>query len=283
MGCDAVLLTRLLMEEQLLDQGRSVGCKGKYGSKFHPSSASDEDEDAYGKRDLKSRQGSRPLTVGEISSNWNEGACLKDTVRIKYNVDRQDPIPVIQMGIAKYLKDIESRPLPIINPSISDAIIDCDCPVYILVGDESHVSSAIASMSELPLSIQSMDWSDDESASLKNNQHDGVTIIPPNEGHTGHERILESILQSLDADSSMHVVHSDVRTLQKAKVLFGDNRPRSVGAFGESSRKGVELKLSLPTVGSGPQQQNTAEMDPWLNVIEEFDLVETMTARIISQ
>lgn len=105
MGCDAVLLARLLMEEQLLDQGRSVGCKGKYGSKFHPSSASDEDEDAYGKRDLKSRQGSRPLTVGEISSNWNDGACLKDTVRIKYNVDRQDPIPVIQKGITKCLEN----------------------------------------------------------------------------------------------------------------------------------------------------------------------------------
>lgn len=36
-------------------------------------------------------------------------------------------------------------------------------------------------------------------------------------------------------------------------------------------------------MGSGPQQQNDAEMDPWLNVIEEFDLVETMSARIISQ
>lgn len=115
-----------------------------------------------------------------------------------------------------------SRPLPIVNPSISDAIVDCGCPVYILVGDESHVSSVIASMSGLPLSIQSMGWGDE--SSLKNNQYDGVTIVSPNERHLGHEGVLESIVQSLDADSSIHVVHSDVRTLQKAKVLFGDNR-----------------------------------------------------------
>lgn len=61
LGCDAVLLSRLLLEEQLLDGGRSNGRGGKYGGKFHPST-SDDDVDT-GER---SNVGSRPLTVGEL-------------------------------------------------------------------------------------------------------------------------------------------------------------------------------------------------------------------------
>ena len=36
LGCDEVLLTRMLLEEQLLDGGRSPGT-GKYGGKLHPT------------------------------------------------------------------------------------------------------------------------------------------------------------------------------------------------------------------------------------------------------
>jgi hypothetical protein len=116
MGCDAVLLARVLLEEQLLDEGRSNGCRGKYGSKFHPSSDSEEKQQQQQQQQNQqnqhqqeggSVQGSRPLTVGEIASNWNDGACLKDTVRIKYNVDRKDPIPIIREEIKALLEDAE--------------------------------------------------------------------------------------------------------------------------------------------------------------------------------
>jgi len=108
MGCDAVLLARVLLEEQLLDEGRSNGCRGKYGSKFHPSSDSEDEEHQQNQQDEGgSVQGSRPLTVGEITANWIDGACLKDTVRIKYNVDRKDPIPIIREEIKAILEDTE--------------------------------------------------------------------------------------------------------------------------------------------------------------------------------
>ena len=98
MGCDSVLLARLLLEEQLLDEGRSVGKTGKYGSKFHPSSSSigevARDRGRYS-------PGSRPLTVGEISANWSDGACLRETTRIKYNIDRKDPLPIIKEYLCK--------------------------------------------------------------------------------------------------------------------------------------------------------------------------------------
>jgi len=106
-GSDAVLLTRLILEEQELDGGRSNGSVGKYGSVFHPSSMSlpvgNDDDDDDDDDEWDSNSGSRPLTVGEIAANWNEGACLKDTVRIKYNIKGKDPMPTIRQNILKFL------------------------------------------------------------------------------------------------------------------------------------------------------------------------------------
>ena len=98
MGCEAVLLARLLIEEQSLDLGRSSGCKGKYGSKYHPSESKLSGNDVIsGGRDHKN--GSRPLTVGEIAINWCDGACVKDTLRAKYHIDFKDPFPTIKENI----------------------------------------------------------------------------------------------------------------------------------------------------------------------------------------
>lgn len=96
MGCDEVLLARMLLEEQALDQGRSDGSLGKYGSQFHPRKS-------Y--HSTSNKNGSRPLTVGEISANWIEGACLRDTIRTKYSIQRRDPIPIIQDNISTFLKE----------------------------------------------------------------------------------------------------------------------------------------------------------------------------------
>ena len=85
---DTVLLVRLLLEEQLLDQDASIHCNGKYASQFHPSSSSSSNTDTN-----NPNNGSRPLTVGEIAANWS---MLQDTIRMKYNIDRKDPIPIIE-------------------------------------------------------------------------------------------------------------------------------------------------------------------------------------------
>jgi len=282
-GCDAVLLARMLIEEQLLDDGRSNGCKGKYGSKFHPAAGDDDDE--YDRED----NGSRPLTVGEITANWNDGACLKDTVRIKYNVDRKDPIPIIKERIRDYLEDEASdfkganvhAHLPDLYPSIAEALLDCGSPVYILVGDKSHVPTAIASLSQLNVPIQTTSLGGDDLQMFECNSG-CITIVSPGDGGLGHEDVFQHILSSVNKGSSVHLVHSDVSTLQKAKSLFGDNRPRP-GVFEvcTGSLKNVSLKLSLSTLNSGPQQQNDAIMDPWLNLIDEFELVENLSARIV--
>lgn len=103
--CDYALLTRLLLEEQELDKGRSVGKTGKYASRFHPSSSSNDDDDdesssvSTATRSSSNNNHSRPLTVGEIEVNWADGACLSETVMTRYNVNGKNPLPVIQENI----------------------------------------------------------------------------------------------------------------------------------------------------------------------------------------
>jgi hypothetical protein len=99
LACDYALLARLLIEEQNLDQGRSNGKTGKYASKFHPKKSS-----AEGSNDTNlnpDAPGSRPLTVGEIGSNWNTGGCLADTVLTKYHVNYKNPLPILQENVER--------------------------------------------------------------------------------------------------------------------------------------------------------------------------------------
>lgn len=118
LGCDEVLLARLLLEEQALDAKKSMGKKGKYASKFHPSSnirnhASEESEDSS--TEGTTNRGSRPLTVGEICENWNTGGCLRDTLRTRYNVSGKDPLPIIREEIQTCLAKKVSVLLLLLN------------------------------------------------------------------------------------------------------------------------------------------------------------------------
>mmetsp|Transcript_501 Transcript_501/g.861 ORF Transcript_501/g.861 Transcript_501/m.861 type:complete len:439 (+) Transcript_501:34-1350(+) len=286
LGCDAVLLARLILEEQELDEGRSNGCGGKYGSLFHPSSS----------QGRSTNVGSRPLTVGEIAVNWNEGACLKDTLRIKYNIDRKDPMPIIRQNILNFLQTHQpkerdkSQMLPQIHPFVSDTLLDCDHPIFILVGNECHLSTAKLSLEKLnlPICILLGDEMKNELGRTNDTHHvsqkRGIFLISPGQGERGHEGLLEDMMSSVPEGSLVHFIHSDIITLQKAKSLFGDDRPRR-GMFGKcvkSTNKNVGLKLSLLSTCSGQQQQNEAEMDPWLNLMQEFDFIETLTSKVKS-
>ena len=42
------------------------------------------------------------------------------------------------------------------------------------------------------------------------------------------------------------------------------------------------LKLSLGSYSAGVKEHNDAEMDPWLNLIDEFDIVESLSAQIVT-
>jgi len=102
--CDYALATRLLLEEQLLDDSRSNGRSGKYASKFHPRKSSASE----------SKTVSRPLTVGEISANWKEN--IRDSLLVRYHCNKQDPMPALQTACVAALR-AHTEPLSI-NPDI---------------------------------------------------------------------------------------------------------------------------------------------------------------------
>ena len=100
--CDFAMLTRLLLEEQSLDGGRSTGKMGKYASRFHPSSCDNRGASTSG-----GTAGSRPLTVGEIEVNWCDGACLSETLMTRYNIHGQNPLIILQKCINKQPKKVK--------------------------------------------------------------------------------------------------------------------------------------------------------------------------------
>mmetsp|Transcript_15069 Transcript_15069/g.42527 ORF Transcript_15069/g.42527 Transcript_15069/m.42527 type:complete len:121 (-) Transcript_15069:789-1151(-) len=40
--------------------------------------------------------GIRPLTVGEISVNWSDGGMVRNTVRTRFHIAYENPIPILQ-------------------------------------------------------------------------------------------------------------------------------------------------------------------------------------------
>lgn len=98
--CDYALLARCLMEEQELDLGRSNGCSGKYASKFHPQQKASSSSSSR-----TNSSGRRPLTVGEISTNWNKGGCLAETLLTRYHVNYKNPLPILQKNLEDLQQD----------------------------------------------------------------------------------------------------------------------------------------------------------------------------------
>ncbi|KAL9180220.1 hypothetical protein ACHAXT_008190 [Thalassiosira profunda] len=161
LGSDAVLLARLLLEEQLLDGGRSNGRGGKYGGVYHPSTE---------RREGSSNVGSRPLTVGEIYANWSE---LRDVTRMKYpameesaegSLKRQDPLPKIRQQLRELYsaagqKEVQSNLPPTWQFLTHDILFDYSQSngesmhlrqgVVLLLGHDAHIPLALQSLSLL--------------------------------------------------------------------------------------------------------------------------------------
>ena len=135
-GIERVMLARLLIEEQVLDQLRSVGKSGKYASKFHPRSMSDSNAS----NDIENLNGSRPLTVGEISANWED--TLRETLRIRYNVNKKDPFPVMLANLLTVLEQSTNDSI-CVNDAILYALSECPGDVHILLSSETQCDIAV--------------------------------------------------------------------------------------------------------------------------------------------
>ncbi|KAG7343581.1 hypothetical protein IV203_021526 [Nitzschia inconspicua] len=115
LSCEYALATRLFIEEQTLDQNHSTGKQGKYAIKYHPRKETTTTT-TTNLNNGNYNPGTRPLTVGEVSVNWRDS--LRDTLLIKYRIDRKSPLPILQSAVTKILlqHDQQSQPQPFQNP-----------------------------------------------------------------------------------------------------------------------------------------------------------------------
>lgn len=354
LGCDAVLLSRLLLEEQRLDCGRSNGRGGKYGGNFHPSVASDT------RAGERPRAGSRPLTVGELYENWHE---IKDVTRRKYPFvedlsdgapKRTDPLPKIRQCLTElycmvHRQGIQSNTLPSWQHLAYDVLFQCDSQnngnsnhllknTMLLLGHEAQIPWALTTLSTLCAPNVDSDvvltsrgdpvnnWAlisqsesnyrmkvvvtTSENAQSAMERQGGVggkdsgdsddsdtqpsllLVVPDSSKGQTHSNMIEQIVNDFnrhaDANSNRNVfvTHSSLEVLKRCKSFLGDDAPRLVQGQRTCSLPHTAMTVTLffprwaDTVH--PSQQNDAQMDPWLNLVGEDQLLELVSGRVVA-
>ena len=270
---DSVLLARLILEEQLLDEGRSVGKTGKYSSKFHPSSSIHEE--SYEKeRSQKSSRGARPLTVGEISSNWRDGAMLVESLLTRYNIGGSDPLPIIKDNLRQKRNDqLSSRPPPTINPTVANTLSLGRDNVFVTLSHASQVSSAVAAFSSINLKVE-VAKNIENLLNHVQTKSNAVLIIPPFSENETEQDTIEQILTNVSQDekSSFLIVHNTIKML---------NNLYSFILFSGKEIKNAKTTLLFPTWPDDCSLESKfdADLDPWLNVIDENEFSELISAK----
>eukprot|EP00529_Nitzschia_sp_RCC80_P011286 CAMPEP_0113482370 /NCGR_PEP_ID=MMETSP0014_2-20120614/22883_1 /TAXON_ID=2857 /ORGANISM="Nitzschia sp." /LENGTH=613 /DNA_ID=CAMNT_0000375883 /DNA_START=95 /DNA_END=1936 /DNA_ORIENTATION=- /assembly_acc=CAM_ASM_000159 len=307
-ACEYALATRLILEEQALDQNQSTGLNGKYAKKFHPrqelksstdtntnrnsngSSSSDaglnsttDSTPSYSTTQQQSTtRGTRPLTVGELVANWRDS--IRETLTLKYNVDRKDPIPVLDRTIVELLKHEDQ--LPELFPNLkwglthSDrtVIIACRhrCDVDILRPclEESNIPFQIMDQDSIATHDFDVDIGEEASNDNARQQEDSSTptntvgklmtptnpilVVKPGQSSSSTSFILPDVLRHTMTDGTI-VVYVDAvwyRLVEDAVPLFGDYIPRHgsnvaiCGGLDDDDDDGFYEKSTVKTVVS---------------------------------
>lgn len=121
-----------------------------------------------------------------------------------------------------------------------------------------------------------------------------VLLSPSSNAHVvgvecDHSNIIRDLIQKHPNGSSFYIVHTSLTTLKRLKLtLLSDDSPigHTMGfpCVMLDEVKDSHIKLCLPQFSDSVshKQINDAEMDPWLNIADEYELSELLSARIIS-
>lgn len=263
------LATRMFLEEQELDQGRSTGRGGKYGSLFHPQTDS-------GNANRRTQNGSRPLTVGEVIANWCDGAVLCETLPAKYKcppdklqqaVDKQQPMADIAGGIKVY-EDVADTLAQTANDSTKRMLVTVSHAVDLAAAEErlrdtfESLACKVVVASDVNHALQS-----DDAA---------IVLLAKSRFTIGE--ILEDA-SSNEKDCIVHVVESSWRALEQEVPLFEDIPRSGVGETKWGSRLAlVVADWAQPRTDT---LQRAAVMSPWTTLLSQEDLEGRLTARIV--
>ena len=305
--CEYALATRLLVEEQRLDEGRSIGKSGKYASQFHPQQTSanqsnnETTTDTSSTSKTKSKRkksestttGSRPLTVGEIAANWVEGGMIRDTVRMKYHCKYKDPLPLLQEGLGNNQTPLEDRRfLPSVDPvlceflqrSITSKEHKTGIIVMVCVPHQSDLDVAKMTLREAGVSnvqvATSMEQIVGGDVGIEEDNDDGtatlwLTVTNNNKRREADETSTISyreIVSAAPKDCTIHIVDSSWYSLQDAIEIYGDYIPRqgNVGSCIFPDRR-LSLNLAQWATNCHPSQQSAATMNPWTGLLTMAD------------
>ena len=265
--CEYTLAGRMLLEEQELDDGNSVGKQGKYSRKFHP-----QPSDGPKPRRPGPTQSSRPLTVGEVAANWAEGAMIRDTVQVKYHCNKKDPLPAIQEALSKLLA-ARGYDIPIIDPEVADALDFCSGKIVMTVGHSSELQVARKTLEKAGLQCKVIEDSDIEAA-IKSTDESQIHLL------VKEKKMVMQTVQCAPPDSTIFVVDSSWYNLQKEIPIFGDNMPRNGVGTALGNRK-LSLCLAEWAENTHPTIHSAATMNPWTRLIPLQEFSELASARII--
>lgn len=295
LGVDEVLLTRLLLEEQLLDDGRSSGRGGKYGGKFHPGKSTSS---SVGE---KSKVGSRPLTVGEIYANWAE---LRYVTHNKYpfikqskggKVTMSDPLPEIRRVLCALYSQADHETANW-YPFASDILGNKNSNNVLLLGNEASLDLVLSSLQQLLGDTMQLSVTDSTRAWKKikqqqvEDEHSLLIVVPDTDTEEPQSDLIHRIITSAASEQdsvnrNIYVAHGSLDVLKKCKDFLGEDPPILSNGLRKcivASDTKTSATLFLPSWAKNvhPTQLNDAEMDPWLNIASE-ELLEELTSAVI--
>jgi hypothetical protein len=266
--CEYALAARLLLEEQALDQGKSTGRTGKYASRFHPrdstTTTTTTDTQSSYKTAAKPSSSTRPLTVGEITTNWNQGGMIRDSLLVRYcvkqsnngrSVTYQNPMTALQTA---WEQQLESPPQHEGNPvwkaqpiSISPSLLRRRerSKVIATVHHRSDLEIARASLEAAGWSVRVLHDKDLQREALlkdtlpvgRNESSDpsSITLV------VGANDLSLRLLQELPDDATLYMVDSCLDSLQELVHLFGDFIPRTSSGVAKTIVPHKQLALLL--------------------------------------
>jgi hypothetical protein len=283
--CEYALAVRLLVDEQQLDQGRSRGRTGKYASKFHPRKNLEETlrrRRADDKDDAPST-GSRPLTVGEIAANWNEGGMIRDTLLVRYHCDRKFPLPVLQQALDQHLctnsRLFDSdHQRPKILPEVLEALLSAAKYRNVLV--------TVRHASDLPMAVETLACVGVPCRivpSLCDVQLRGVSVLVQTKS------TVQDILEAAPMGTHVYVLSSCWTSLRKEIFHYGDDvpvrrrdRPDQPQPLVGPTEFGTMLCLGYAqwAPNTHPSLHSAATMNPWTTLVSLQELEELLSFQI---
>ena len=290
--CEYALAVRLLLEEQRLDQGRSDGRTGKYASRFHPdgndttieqSQSQSQKLPQQSQRRQQQRQGSRPLTVGEIAANWKEGGMLRETLATKYHVQFQNPLPIVQNCVDQITLAQPTDSMDYYT-TILDSLLNSKVPCIVSV---NHVSDLLPAKESLDKMLQDGGNSEtsvqivtttQEAVNLLNTQRPLPSLkhIPILVRSTTSAR---QLLEETPKGTTLYILDSSLDSLQSEIPLLGDNIPRArldTASIVEGRKIGLLYPQWSVTTQQNPSLHATATMNPWIHLVDTDDFVKVL-------